>query len=910
MKISVTLLFISSFILSFNSFGQVTFKVDANETGVKISQDLIGVFFEDINYAADGGLYAELVQNRSFEYYPVDGYTTLQPLSAWSLVSQGGAAATMAIENTNPLNTNNTKYLKFDVTVSGSKVGIRNSGFNGIAVKAGDKYDFSTYLRCSPLYEGEIIVQLENTSGEVLGRDTIKSVTTEWIKYSLEIVSNQTTSANLNMLATDTGTLYFDMVSLFPQNTFKNRENGLRNDLAQAIADLKPRFLRFPGGCISHGRGNDNAYRWKATVGKVEERTPNWNLWGYHQTYGLGFYEYFLFSEDIGAKPLPVIPVGVSCQFRNREIIPINQMGPWVQDAIDLVEFANGDTTSKWGKVRAEMGHPEPFNMEYICLGNEEDDIPEFRTRFLMIVDSLRKYHPEIKIIGTSGTAASGGYYNSLWQFSRENNLDAVDEHYYMAPNWFLNNVHRYDNFDRNGPKVFIGEYASQDDRLANAIAEASYLTGVEKNADIIQFTCYAPLLCNVNNNQWNPDLIRFDNTNVVKTASYHVQKLFSIYSGDEYFPGSVTYDEDFSTVTSEYHGKIGVGTWNTQSSFDNVKVVSGEKVLIEENFESGSSNWTVVSGTFATASGVYTQSSSQQPAVSVFNTSIDTSVYTFTLRARKNSGNEGFLIPFGYVNNQNYYWLNIAGWNNTQHAVEKVVNGSKSVLLTKGGSIQTGTWYEIKIEVAKNSTKIYLNNSLLFELPEPAGPFTASVVKDFETDEMIIKMVNSASKQIDASVNIENLYVSQEAPVITLTGGAAQENSIGSPNLLVPVESTFYVTNSFTYTLPANSFQVFRIKMDPGFQKIKEKDINKNKSGIQIIPNPMKRSALIMFENGLPDIFCLSVYDNSGRLVLKKENIQGNKIEFDSGNLSAGTYIIKLDGISKTYTDKLIITN
>jgi alpha-L-arabinofuranosidase len=827
------LLLISALFINTLLSGQVIFEVDASQDGIEMSQDLIGVFFEDINYAADGGLYAELVQNRSFEYYPVMGYTTLQPLHAWSLIMKGGASAVMQIESTNPLNAGNTRYLKLTINDAGTEAGIKNTGFNGIPVKLNEKYDFSVYLRSDSTFNQPVIVRIENAAGNVLGSDTIREITTKWNKYMLEILSNQTVdSAGLNIVTTGKGILYFDMVSLFPRHTFNNRKNGLRNDLARAIADLKPRFLRFPGGCISHGRGIDNAYRWKETIGDVAERTPNWNLWGYHQTYGLGFYEYFLFSEDMGAIPLPVLPVGISCQFRNREIVPLEQMGPWIEDALDLIEFANGDVTSEWGKIRAEMGHTEPFNLEYLCLGNEEDDIPEFRERFTMIADSIKKVYPEIKIIGTSGVAASGSYYNSLWQFSREQNLYAVDEHYYMDPYWFLNNVHRYDEFDRNGPRVFIGEYASRDDRLANAIAEAAYLTGVEKNADIIRFTCYAPLLCNENNNQWHPDLIRFDNTSVVKTASYYIQQLYSLHAGDEYINSTVSYEESFKPASSVYDGFIGVGTWYTQADFDDIRLVCGNELLIDENFDSGASSWQVKSGTFNASDGIYSQSSGLAPALSIYKIPADTSVYTLTLKAIKRGGPEGFLIPFGYTDSQNFYWLNIGGWNNTLHAIEKSTNGSKTTMVAKPGSIQSNTWYDIKIEISESTARCYLNDDFLFEIPAPAGPVTASVSKDHETNELIIKMVNSGSEALRASMNINGLSISQFASITTLTGMASQRNSLLSPDLLIPVESSGYVCNSFDYELPPNSFQVFRIKMDIRYQET-------YKSG-NPVPNPL----------------------------------------------------------------------
>jgi alpha-L-arabinofuranosidase len=795
-------------------FGQVSIQVDATQQGKKISTDLIGAFFEDINYAADGGLYAELVQNRSFEYYLVKN-AEMAPLTAWSLIKKGNAVAEMAIENVKPLNENNTNYLKVTITKAGDEVAVRNDGFSGIPVVAGQKYRFSVYLRSEGKFKKPINVGLCSDKGEILASATISSITEKWKKYAFELAPSAGCEASSLTLGTKgKGILCMDMVSLFPENTFKNRENGLRQDLAQAIADMKPRFLRFPGGCITHGAGNANAYRWKNTVGDVAQRKPNWNLWGYHQTYGLGFFEYFQYCEDIGAKPLPVLPMGISCQFRDREITPMDQMGPWIQDAVDLVEFANGAVTTKWGKVRADMGHPKPFSLEYVCIGNEEDDIPAFRERFPLFEAAMKKNCPDIKVLGTSGVAASGSYFDSLWKFGTENKVYALDEHYYMGPNWFLNNNHRYDSYDRNGPKVFMGEYASQNDLLANAIAEAAYLTGAERNADIIQFACYAPLLCRENNNQWHPDLIRFDNTRISKTASYYVQQLYGQNAGDRYLNSTVAYESGFTASQVNYTGKVGVGSWLTQAEFDDLKVVSDGKTLIEENFQNGAINWTALSGDFGASNGIYAETAEKDPAWSVCNTPVLTGNYTMTVRARKVSGAEGFIIPFAYTDSRNYCWLNIGGWGNTQNAVETCMNGAKSTLFTKGGHIESNRWYTIKIEVNGASVKCYIDDVLLFEVPAPEGPVTTSVVKDTKANELIFKVVNAGSKELKSAISLNGLSAEQDVKLTTLTGEAKQRNSVKAPDTIIPKESKLHVSGSFGLTLPPNSLQVFHVKL------------------------------------------------------------------------------------------------
>ncbi len=805
-----------SIAVHFSLFSQAKLEFSAANPGKAISTQLVGAFFEDINYGADGGLYAELVQNRSFEYHPVKGYCTHEALDYWTLIRDVAANASFTVENQKPLNDNNTNYLKVDIKEAGSGVGISNSGFDGIAVKADAKYDFSLYVRSEAKFKQPLMVRLVSSRNEVIGECTISGITNAWKKYEAVMTASKTdANCQLQIITTGNGVLYFDMISLFPQDTYKGHKNGLRKDLAQAIADMHPRFLRFPGGCISHGASLDNAYRWKETVGDVAARKPNWNTWGYYQTYGLGFYEYFQFSEDMGAIPLPVIPVGISCQFRNRQIEPIEKMGPWIQDAIDLIEFANGDVSTPWGKLRADMGHPEPFDMEYICLGNEEDDIPEFRERLTMFVDTIRKYHPEIKIIGTSGPFSAGTYYDSHWELNQQMHIDAVDEHYYNAPEWFLYNNSRYDDFDRNGPKVFIGEYASRDDKLFNAIAEAAYLTGVERNADIIEFTCYAPLLCRENHFQWQPDMIHFNNTEVSKTASYYVQQLYGQNAGDHYIPSTISYDDDYKVPMANYSGQLGLGTWSTKVIFDDVKVVSDGKTIMTEDFSKGATNWSVLAGDFKTNEEAYVQSSGSSTALSIYSLPIESSSYTITLKAKKIEGDEGFLIPFAFQDDKNYYWLNIGGWSNTQHGVETMTNGAKAALATKTGSIESGVWYNVKIDVKPEGAAFYLNDELLFDIPVPKGNVTASVTKDSETNELIVKVVNSGSTDVTTELKITDASINQEVEITTLKGKAGDRNSLDAPNTVTPEKHMFLVTNHCNLSVPAYSLQVFRIQLD-----------------------------------------------------------------------------------------------
>lgn len=516
-----------------------------------ISPDLIGVFFEDINYAADGGLYAELIQNRSFEYSPTDrnGWNSF---TGWEYMTQGFGYGALSVETTSPVHPNNPHYAVLKIEEAGREgIGLKNSGFDGIPVKAGGKYDFSVFIAQTDGNSMPIQIKLVNKKGETLGETTFTTESKNWKKYAVTITVNQSQdSASLVMLAKAKGKIAIDMVSLFPQNTFKNRTNGLRADLAQTIADLKPKFMRFPGGCLVHGDGLGNMYRWKNTIGPVEQRVAQKNIWGYHQTAGLGYFEYFQFCEDMGAKPLPVVPAGVSCQNSGgtwriggtgQKGIQLNEMPDYIQEVLDLIEWANGPVTSTWGAKRAAAGHPKPFHLEYVGIGNEDKITPEFKERFKLIYDVVKAKHPEITVIGTVGPSPDGEDFEQGWKFANKENVPMVDEHYYMKPEWFIDNQKRYDSYDRSKSKVYLGEYASQGNTLFNAIAEAAYMTSLERNGDVVHLASYAPLLAKAGHTQWNPDMIYFNNTTIYRTANYYAQQLFSTNEGDVYHSNVVT---------------------------------------------------------------------------------------------------------------------------------------------------------------------------------------------------------------------------------------------------------------------------------------------------------------------------------------------------------------------------------
>lgn len=517
------------------------------DSAKSISDKLIGIFFEDINYGADGGLYAELIQNRDFEY-SLNDRQEWNSTYAWTLKGEG---TRMAVETAEPLHANNPHYVVLDTKTPGAS--LINSGFDGIVVRKGEKYDFSVFAR-TPGKSGKIRVSLQDGKGNELASEVVTVASRNWKKQTAVLIPQaDADDAVLVLSPQKQGKYVLDMISLFPQHTFKGRKNGLRADLAQTLADLHPRFVRFPGGCVAHGNGIDNIYRWKNSIGPLETRKPMRNLWGYHQTMGLGYYEYFQFCEDIGAEPLPVLAAGVPCQNSacipgkllsggQQGGIPMEEMDEYVQDILDLIAYANGDPKqNKWAKMRAEAGHPKPFNLKYIGIGNEDLITDVFEERFTMIYKAIKAQHPEITVIGTVGPFYEGTDYEEGWELATRLNVPMVDEHYYNTPGWFINNQDYYDRYDRSKSKVYLGEYAAhlpgRPNNIETALAEALYLTAVERNGDVVSMTSYAPLLAKEGHTQWNPDLIYFNNKDVKPTVGYYTQQLFGQNSGDTYIP-------------------------------------------------------------------------------------------------------------------------------------------------------------------------------------------------------------------------------------------------------------------------------------------------------------------------------------------------------------------------------------
>lgn len=511
-------------------------QVDVSRPVCKINPAMYGIFFEDINFGADGGLYAELVKNRSFEFP--------QSFVGWTPFGN------VTVQDAEPCFERNPHYVRVVNDGRLLRAGLDNEGFRGIGLKKGEEYRFSLYARTPDGTPMKLSVELVRADGSNPLKKEIMISDREWRKQTVVLKSPFTDAhARLRIVLNSRGTVDMDHISLFPVKTWKGRENGLRADLAQALYDLNPGVFRFPGGCIIEGNSLATRYQWKHSVGPVENRPINENRWNYtfthkafpdyFQSYGLGFYEYFLLSEDIGAEPLPVLSCGLSCQYTSKGVVPLAELEPYVQDALDLIEFANGPVTSTWGKLRADMGHPAPFNLKMIAIGNEQwgEIYPEHLEVF---IKAIRAKYPKMLIVGSSGPSADGDKFDYLWPEMKRLGADLVDEHYYMSPEWFFANAARYDNYDRKGPKVFAGEYASHDNSTGKAnnflaaLSEAAFMTGLERNADVVRLATYAPLFAHVDAWQWNPDLIWFDNLRMMRTPNYYVQQMYGMNAGTD----------------------------------------------------------------------------------------------------------------------------------------------------------------------------------------------------------------------------------------------------------------------------------------------------------------------------------------------------------------------------------------
>ena len=751
--------------------------IHADRPTVKVSRTLYGLFFEEINCAGDGGLYAELVRNRGFEDSDKpDHWVALEEASVTVDPSPGGNRC---------------------VNVKGRiGSGIANRGYWGMHFQKGKRYVLN--VRTVAGYEGAtLMATLRGAQGDAIGRATLPADKPG--THSVEIVPTRDDPAGRLDLTLASGAQFcIDDVSLFPKDTWKGRANGLRSDLAVMLDRLNPAFVRFPGGCWVEGDTMATAYRWKQTIGDLSGRSTVANLWGYKSTNGLGYHEYLQMCEDLDAEPLFVINCGMS----HREVVPMDKMGEFVQDALDAIEYANGSVATKWGALRAAHGHPKPFGLKYLEIGNENGG-PAYNERYKLFVDAIKSKYPEITLIAN----VWGGVPNSA-------PVEMIDEHYYSTPEFFLQNANRYDTYDRKGPKVYVGEYAVTqgcgNGNLRGALGEAAFMMGMERNADVVVMASYAPLFANLNAKAWNPDLIYFDSSRAFGTPSYWVQEMFARHRPDEVVGASLS---GFEAPKGTFPGGgIGIGTWGTQAEFKDLKVVR-DGVSLFESVDGKGLN--VESGAWNTEAGAFRQTSGVDGARAWFGDGSWTR-YTFTCRARRLSGAEGFLITVGRQGERDFLWWNLGGWGNRQHAIELAEGGGKRLVGRQiQGSVETGRWYDIRVDYAPDRIVCTLDGKVMYDESFPVTNPIHWVAGRTSSRDVTLKLVNSGATAVAIEIDLPGIQVVDEVLVETLTDPDPwAENTLEKPNRVKPERSKHQVRGGVVrHRFPPHSLTVMRWK-------------------------------------------------------------------------------------------------
>jgi alpha-L-arabinofuranosidase len=775
---------------------KATLTVDAGVPGIKTSPLLYGIFFEEINHAGDGGLYAELVRNRGLE-------DKADAPQGWTLAS-GGGEGSVGLGSEQPLNAATPHSLRLEITKGGA--GAANDGYWGVPVKDGETYRFNFYARRSAEADTNLTVRLESADGQKVYAETrVAGVETGWKRFAGTLKAKGVdTNARLVLRSAKTGTLWFDVVSLFP-STWKGRENGLRPDLARMVAEMKPTFVRFPGGCFVEGDTLQNAFRWKETIGDIAERPGRANLWGYRSTDGLGYHEYLQFCEDLGAEPLFVFNCGMS----HKGVVPLDQLEPWIQEALDAVEYANGPVTSKWGALRAKHGHPKPFNLKYVEIGNENGGAA-YDERYARFYDAFKKRYPDVKLIA------------NVWGgVPKSRPLEILDEHGYHTPDYFVSRAYQHDSYDRKGPKIYVGEFAATsggigEGNLKAALGEAAYMTGLERNSDVVIMSSYAPLFVHTKDRKWNPDAIVFDNAKAYGTPSYYVQQLFRQNQGETVLPATV---ESVAEVAAP-RGAVGVATWQTDAEFKEVKVTRGSDTLLDASLATEAPGWRTVRGDWKIAEGAYRQSSRETDQRAIAGDPNWSGDMTYTLKARKRAGAEGFLIMFRVRDDNNWIWWNIGGWGNTRHVLEKAVGGAKSELGSAvNGKIDDNRWYDIRIETQGNRIRCYLDGKLIHDVVDQ-GPKPLSVVagRADKGKTLVLKVVNYSAKAQETTIDLRGAgKLAEKGEAIVLTSDKpSDENSLMMPQKVTPVRRTVSgIGERFTHTFAPYSVTILRLKSE-----------------------------------------------------------------------------------------------
>ena len=792
---------------------QVKINVDVANPGVKVSPNLYGIFFEDINHAADGGLYAELISNRSFE--DSDNAT-----STWRTKSADGATISTQLVSKALLNNAQGKALQINVAArQNATASLVNEGFWGINAVQGRTYKLSLWAKGS--YKGGVKARLVSADGKSVYAETAvdAKMGKKWSKFTASLTANANDpKAQFELVFDGKGTITLDVVSLFPP-TFMNRENGLRPDLAQLLYNIRPKFVRFPGGCYVEGQESpENAFHWEKTIGPIEERPGHKNVnWRYRTSDGMGFDEYLQLAEDLNAKPLYVVNVGLW----HGGMTPVDSIQPWIDECMNALEYANGPVTSKYGALRAKNGHPEPYNIEYLEIGNENNQpdpalqSDHYYERFKKFKDAVLAKYPNMHLIGN---VVAWGDDNPTWDSNES--VELLDEHYYRNPAWFAENFRKYDGYDRKGPEIYVGEYAVTQGfgnmgSLDAALGEAVYMMGIENNSDIVTMASYAPIFANLNDRMWAPDMIQFTSDRVFGTPSYYVQNLMANNVGTRVL--NVKQDNPYSygeTQVKPAVCRVGMGTWATQASFEDKGYTDAEGKALPMTLQELPTD---INGDWKVDGGIIKQTSNGESCIRLNPGEITADGYIYKVRARKDSGNEGFMLIFNYVDDKNYCWLNLGGWNNTQHGIEQIVGGAKGQAATVSGTIETGRWYDIELKVVGDSVYASLDGKQIFATKLRAntlpGVFSTATL-DENTGEVILKVANTSSENTTAEICLHGKTI-KGAKLIRLTAKNGQEeNTIDNPTNVHPTE-TFVTTSSDggVVDIPANSLNIFRLK-------------------------------------------------------------------------------------------------
>ena len=815
---------------------QAEITIDVAQHGADIPSSMYGIFFEEINHAGDGGLYAELVQNRGFEDTSVpEGYrvkdgklyppanscnhlTCAKPhpdmcyrwpteeIPAWSLTQLEGEGASMKLTTEYPLNSATPTALKVTLPAEG-RVAIGNTGFWGMNIEEGKDYYLRLYTSNGKRFDGKAVIRLVGEDGQELCNCPLAiDMAKAWSEYTGHLTATGSDSrAHLVIELEGKGTLLLDYVSLFPFETFRNRANGLRKDIAETLEAMRPAFVRWPGGCVVEGITLSNRIKWKETIGDPVTRPGVYDTWGYRTTMGFGYHEFLPFCEDIGAGGMFVCNVGLGCQGRVGDACKEDEVDSFIEDVLDAIDYALGDGTTEWSRKRVENGHPAPFPLKYVEIGNENWG-PVYEKRYDKFYKAIKEKYPQLKLISTLGL---GGQH-------RHERVDMIDPHWYVSPEFFFASDKLFDQQERGDYEIYIGEYAVNQNvgggNLLGALAEAAFLTGVERNSDLVKMASYAPLFENVNDRVWPTNLIWFDSYRVMGRSSYQVQKMYA--ENRPSFNVATSFEQPVIPVGVK--GQIAVGGWNTDNEYKDLKVTLADGRTVEADMSQG---WTPQEGTWNAEGGTLKGSG---PGVMRWNLWSVPEAFgdcSISLKARKIAGAEGFLIYFGMHDGKNGYVLNIGGWGNQTTAFQRI-NGNDMPQIPNNISqyVEEGSWYDIRIDIKDGKFTYSLDGKQMLETAiENIQRYVVSGY-DENTGELIVKFVNATKEPFSTSVNLQNVTsVKRKGKVVTLTSADPKdENTLDDPKRVFPRESTFNkFSGQFDYTFEPWSFTVLRIKAE-----------------------------------------------------------------------------------------------